>query len=381
MQTYTIPYGKNDTLDLLKMEGSPCVSLFMAFTEPGIDFQKNQIKFGNLLEKASRDLLAHGLSADEVSALLSPLLELQTDEDNWSNRNGSLAYFVSETVSACYEIPGRITDEVVVAPHFQIRRLLPLLEADTNYAILALNLGGARLYAADHMSITEMDISDAPEKASHFMVEGERSSVQRHGGAGEGSGSGQYFGHGEEDKNRELATDKFLSRLAGVVDNVLGNSNRHLLLAGESAIIGELRPKLKYAKVLEQVLDGNPKQKTAEQLHEASLPLLKPLLHEVRDATLGEIRRRQATDGAAVADDLLEILNAAQDGAVDSLFIRRAYRESGTYNTEAREIELAEDGSDLANQAALLTLAKGGRVYMSDETELPHSGMLAGLRF
>jgi hypothetical protein len=381
MQTYTIPFSANDIHELLNLDAEPCVSVSMAFAEPGVDYHQNQLRFTQLLDQLQSVLQSGGHSPELAQACMKPLQALLEDDDFWSNRSGSLAIYINERVSSIYELPGRIEDAVHIANCFQIRPLLPLLEADTECALLAVNLGGASLYALDHLAIRELELNGAPTSARDFLVEGERAGTQRHGGPGEGSGSGQFFGHGEEDRNRELATDRYLSELASAVDGVLANSNRHLLLAGESSVLGELRSKLKYPKVLEQVLDGNPRQKSAAQLHEESLPLLEPFLREVRDAILTDIRRRQATDGAAVADDLKEILTAAGDGAVDSLFVRADYRESGSYKAEARELELSEDGNDLANQAALLTLANGGRVYEADATELPHKGMLAGLRF
>src|SRR4029077_8562969 len=73
-----------------------------------------------------------------------------------------------------------------------------------------------------------------------------------------------------------------------------------------------------------------------------------------------------------------EILQAAHDGRIDTLFVARGVRLWGTYDPKARAIRIQENqttqrkgNEDLLDLAAIQTFQNGGQVYAVPQQEVP----------
>ncbi len=382
METYTIPIDIGDIRNLIKQAGDPCVSIYLDLASTDNPTQQNPLRLKNLLRQATRLLQSRGMSKDEIDGMLSDLYELMEDRKMMQDAGLGLALFASPGYCARFELVDCPMEQLSVNSMFMIRPLLELMAEDQPFHILAVSLGEPRLFEADRHSVRQLDLGNKLETVREQRIEGERAGMQQHGGSGEGTDSSRHFGHGEEDRNREKAISAYLKELGGIVDGLLAGSNDPLLLAGEESVVSELRPRLKHANLHEQVIDGNPRDRTPEQLQASGLQILESKLSESRMAALEEIRSRQAIDGKAVADDLQEIMDAARSGAVDTLYITVDCRLFGGTKGLSEELRTTYAGADLANLAAMWTIEKGGKVIMSTAAELGEGiQMLAGLRY
>lgn len=370
MKIYHVPYGVIDVTGMIRQAGQACVSIYMPVDLPGAGGQQNHPRLRGLLELSVRQLGELGHSEEESRRLLAELYDYLEGKDFRELAGTGLALFATEGYSAAFELATRPGEQVAVGADFLVRPLLAMVEPDFDFYILAVNLGGSRLYEADRHSIRAIDLGATVGAVREYRVERERAGMQQHGASGEGSSSTRYFGYGEEDRNRENAVTAYLEELGGVVDGLLAGSNHPLLLAGEASVIGELRPRLKYGQVMQQTLNGNPREKDSAELHAQAMQVLGPFITESRMAQLRKLRQRQSRDGSAVADDPGEILAAAHSSNVDTLYI-----------TPSR-CGVCNGVDDPANLAASLTLATGGTVQLVADEEIPGPvGMLAGLRY
>jgi hypothetical protein len=82
-----------------------------------------------------------------------------------------------------------------------------------------------------------------------------------------------------------------------------------------------------------------------------------------------------------------EILPAAHDGRIDTLFVARGVRLWGSYDEKNRKVRLEENqddqnsasGEDLLGLAAAQTFLNGGQVYAVPQQEVPDGQAMAAV--
>jgi hypothetical protein len=120
---------------------------------------------------------------------------------------------------------------------------------------------------------------------------------------------------------------------------------------------------------------------SAKDLHEKSWPIVQPALHASRRSALARYDELGGTP--RVTQDLSEVLSAAFDGRVDSLFAKSGAHLWGTFDGVDRKITRHDDpqpgDEDLINLAALSTIQNSGQVYVLSPEEMPQSQVLAAL--
>jgi hypothetical protein len=374
------------------------VSIYMPLVAGGAQAQQNPLRLRNLLDSAQRELETQGHKHDSVAAILAPLRSMQASDDFWRKPAPGLALFATHNENFSYKLPCNVSEQVCVEPRFEIRQLLPLAFDGGYFFMLCANLGGSQLFSGTRHHCTEIEIPNAPPGVEEFRIEDEPLGVKFHGGTGRGPRTGMFYGHNEQEENRDYAVTHYIEQLANAVDNKLDRSTYPLIIAAEAQLIGELRPRLKYPHLVDAVLSGNPRMQQPRELWDKAVPLVEGKLEAGRSALLEQIQERQGRDGHAVADNVGEVLFSAYSGAVDALFIasdfdKRGYFESSTGNiAELPPQEAGANGSpdagtastleSLVNLAAVYTVRNGGKCFISSREEMPGGqDIVALLRF
>jgi hypothetical protein len=80
---------------------------------------------------------------------------------------------------------------------------------------------------------------------------------------------------------------------------------------------------------------------------------------------------------------LTEVLLAAVDGRIDTLFLTKGVRQWGTFDAEKRVIKLHgaahPNNEDLLDLAAVQTYLNGGTVYVVEPAEVPGGDLSAAV--
>ena len=84
-----------------------------------------------------------------------------------------------------FRFPHRFKELVVVADHFHIKSLLPLLSGDKRFYLLALSQNQARLFQGSGYSVAEIDLKGVPDSLAEAVGYDERGAIFR--GHGEGT--------------------------------------------------------------------------------------------------------------------------------------------------------------------------------------------------
>jgi hypothetical protein len=132
---------------------------------------------------------------------------------------------------------------------------------------------------------------------------------------------------------------------------------------------------------MEQGITGNPDQLKAEELQEQAWPILEPHFRKAQE-TVAAKYREMLSKGLA-SHDIKEIIVAAGQGGVDSLFVAMGKEVWGTASPEIDNIQVHQEpqpgDEDLLDLAALQTLSNSGTVFVVPPDRVPDDKLLAAV--
>jgi hypothetical protein len=355
---------------------APCVSLYLPTHRSGAEVQQGPIRFKNLLREAEGKLLANGLSRARALEILQPARALLGDEIFWQRQSDGLAVFLAHNTYRRYRLPLSFRELAMVGNRFHLTPLMSLLTGDGRFYILALSQNRVRILEASRHSVRELDPGDIPDgMADALGSDWEQRSLQLHSGA---TGRGVFHGHGAgEDDKEELA--KFLNLVDNALLRLLDDRQTPLVVAAVGYLIDIYREVSKYPSLMEGGVEGNPDDRSAQELHARAWEVVKPRFSRAQQEAARRFRAKAGT--GLVSADVREIVLAAGDGRVDTLFVAVNAHCWGRFDAEERTVEEHDkpgpDGEDLLDRAALESLLRGGTVYALAQEEMPHGALVA----
>ena len=393
--------NREDLLSLRDAE-PPCVSIYMPTVRAAPESFQNRTRMKNLLRQAEEQLAERGEAA--VDELLAPARELMADTAFWQHPGDGLALFLAAGVTRHFQANEPFRELALVGDRFHLTPLLPLLNGNGHYHLLALSQNDVRLYAGDRDALREVELSGVPrsvQTALHYDVN--EHALQFHstpatpqtiGSRGRPSTSGQavpvgrrkgmFHGHGTVDDDAKEQVQRFCEVLADSLEKVW---HRHqpplpLVLAGVEYERAMFRAASKHPRILEQGVDGNTEHMSTGELLERARPVVEPLLQEPLQQAAAAFQDLAGTPRAST--DLEEVLLAAADGRVDTLFCDTTVQRWGRFDPGTRSLEVhgkREAGDeDLVDRAVHETVFHGGLAYpVTAETGLVSLGPVAAV--
>ena len=383
--TQTLPVTREQIRDLLQAPGCPCVSIYMPTFRAGVETQQNPIRLKNLLRVIQGRLAEIDMGDAQAAELTAPLRDLLDDQAFWQLQNDGLALFRSPEIFRAYRLPSSFDELAVVEKRFHLKPLFSLLNGDGRFYVLALSLKNVRLIAASHHSAEELDLPGVPRSMQEALGDLTYQDTQfKTGPRGKAVSRAPIFhahGSGEDDLKGEIlnffnladkALLKYMDREAPVV------------LAGVEYLLPRYKETTEHPHVLDEGLTGNPDLLSADELRDAAWEIVEPLFLEERRRAAERYGELLGTGRASSRYE--EILPAAHDGRIDTLFVARGVRLWGRYDGKGREVHLQEDQSgprdvseDLLDLAAAQTFLNGGTVYAVPQQEVPDGQAMAAI--
>src|SRR5438477_12793960 len=120
-----VAFSRNDLQGLVADHTAPCISLLMPTTRAA--GQQDKIRWRGLVREASERLQAQGMKPRLAEETLRPARELLEDVPYWLNVSQGLAGFIAPDTSRVFRLPLPVQERVVVAEHFHVKPVLPLL--------------------------------------------------------------------------------------------------------------------------------------------------------------------------------------------------------------------------------------------------------------
>ena len=368
-------FDRPDLETLLKAQARPCVSIFLPTERAGREIQQNPIRLKNLVREAEQRLSDLGIRA--VDSITKPARDLETDGAFWRHQGDGLALFLAPGFAESYTLPVAFEDLVVVADHFHLKPLLPMMSAGEHYWVLGLSQKYVKLFRGGRFSVGEVHLDGVPASLREALKFDDREpSLQSHG-AGRTRAIFHGQGLGKDDPKDDIK--RYFRLIDAGLHEILRNERAPLVLAGVDYLLPLYREVTEYPHVMVDGVVGSPEHVSTEQLHARSWEIVAPLFGRNRDGA--KARYLAVADTPGGTSDVKRAIRAAHQGRVDTLFAAVGEHLWGTWDetTEAIHIhERPEPGDvDLLDAAAAQAWLHGGTVFAVPPAEVPGGGRLA----
>lgn len=377
--------NREELQSLARLSGGPHVSIYLPTHRAGAQVQQNPIRFKNLLREAEDRLLEQGHGEGQVAEILEPARATLNDSQYWQHQSDGLAVFLGPGLCRRFRVPVSFEELVLVGERFHLTPLLPFLTGDGRFYLLAVSQKRVRLFEGSRDSVREIDLRDIPESLTEALgYDWEERTLQFHtgaSGAGQGKRRAMFHGHGVgADESKDEIT-RFLQLVDSGVSRLLADPQAPLVVAAVDYLIAIYREVSHYPNLLDKGLEGNPDVLSAEELHGKAWELVEPLFHQGEKAAAERFQELLGTGRAS--HELEQVIPAAVDGRVDTLFVAVGAHEWGRFDPDVRRIEVGDGpnggNEDLLDRAALESLLHGATVYAVDPGQVPGHGPVAAV--
>jgi hypothetical protein len=372
--------------NLIEAGSPPRVSIFMPMHRTGRDVREDPIRLKDLLREAEKALFDRGIDKRTVGRILEPAQAWLEDEAFWNEREDGLAILLTDGFSQAYRLPFTIDERATVNDHFDLRPLLALA-AEKQFYVLAVSMGGSRLLkcSTHQCSLVPLpaDVALNMDQAIRGEDEHQTHTVRR--GAGESpnpqGGAGAYHGQAQDIQQKEHEDLMFyLRQLDDGVRRVLPSQDVPLVLAGVDSVVPFYRKISSLRNLVQPEILGNPEHVANEVLLERAREMLEPVWHK----DLIELQERFGTGTARGLSsiDFGEILEAAETGRVDILFVPAGFAAAGRYEDHPEHVHVGAvpgEDTELLERAVTFTLQNSGAVVPVLREQMPGNGEIAAI--
>jgi len=369
---------------LLEDHHAPCVSILMPTHRRPPDTEEDPVRYRRLLAQATNELRQRDdLTTRERQELLAPL-EALTEPDFWIGHLEGLAVYRSRDGVGVYRLPGPVAEQVTIGDRFSLWQLLPFVEPEIHFFVLALSQGEVTLYEGDRLGLSAMNLPDLPADIQDAVgTEPAESPLPfySHRGGRDPMYTGTLGGVSDNEPDQ--------ARYFRIVDRVvcqrLAGDGAPLLLAAPAEEWDLYRQANHYPHLIERALDGNHDRDTPELLYQSAWPLVAPIFDERRREVITSYHTLSNSNRAT--DDLATIAIAAREGRILALLLAEGGSLRGKYDPKRGQIILpvAYDSDDTATDQELLNalaeeaLRYGGEVYVVPPAEMPVDTAVAAI--
>jgi hypothetical protein len=375
---------RDDIHTLAKMNAGWYVSLYLPTHRTGRELQQDPIRIKNLLSQAESRLVDNGVRSPEVKEMLAPGYRLLEDPLFLHQQSDGLALFFGKGFFRRYRLPRAFSEQAMVNSRFYLKPLLPLLNGNGRFYVLAISQKSVRLLAGSRHSIYELPTERLPKGlADTLKYDVLEKQVQFHTRSGERGGerAAMFHGHGEGKDDAKDQLLRYFRQIDSGLHDLLRNDHLPLVLAGVEYYLPIYREANSYSHLLDKVASGSPEGARDEDLHKQVWPLVEPIfLKPQHDA---EAQYRQFAGTGRTSCDVSEIVKASNQGRVAALFVALGKQQWGKFNADSGEVALqdkeAKDNEDLLDCAAVHTFLNGGTVFAVEENKVPGGTAVAAV--
>ncbi len=390
---------REDLTSLLQPQEGPTVSLYHPTVQAAVEPEENSLHLKNLLAGVKNELVERGVGRQDIDDLLRPAYDLLDERTFWQHQLKGLALFLTRSGMRYFRLPFEVDEIASIGDSVHLKPLLPVLNLQGHFFVLALAQDRVQMYRATEHSIEEIDLEQwgvptsltealryddlqKPELQHHPVTgQGRGAAGQAEFGEGPQERKGAFHGHGESGEGQKTQIRRFFNVLDDGLAKPLAAETAPMVLVG----VEYLRPIFKevtgYNHVLELGVDGNPEGFRPDEIHAKAWKVVQPHFRErIREA---KDRYHAGRVRGTASDDLSDVLASAYDGRIGVLFALRRAEAWGIFDLASRRADVhAERGPgdvDLTDLACRQTLATGGEVFVVEEADMPSATPVAAV--
>ena len=375
---------------LIESKGGPHLSIFLPGPPRPNETRQDATRLANLLRENRKTLVQHWMPESQADEMLSPVQGLCTDSEFLSGRRHGVAIFRSPDTFKTYAIEQPLLEKSVIGRTFQVRAILPQIQR-SSYHILTLSQNSVALLVGAGAAITEVDVPRLPKSFSFESanVTADRGAqVHSSGQAAFGKQAGVFHGQGGQRDSEKSELREYLRRVNDAVTTYLQAHEGLLILAGVDNLTSLYRSLSSFPRICELTISGNVDHTNFVDLHEKASMVMAEEWDRHRKKAAEQIREQREK---LVASDPEQILSAAHEGRIDTLFFDRNAELFGSFYPDSKTMketrqqpsgDPADPNCDLVDIAVVQTLLHRGIVHSVTENEMPlDAKMAASLRY
>jgi hypothetical protein len=359
----------------------PCVSIYTSANTSAVGGTKQGLtQFKKLLHTAAASFQGFSMNVAEAEELLtSHWRSIQENEPAHPGAEG-LAIFMSRDFFGRCHLPVATAERVVVGREFFIRPLLPFVPTDDRFFVLALSQKHVKLFEGSRRGIRERTMQEVPENL-HEDLQGlpfERQ-YQMHTASSPSSRQKGAVYHGPSLDHKDRLIHFFRDIDRGVAASLKGQQ-APLVVASVDYLFPIYKEANTYPDLLEDMVTGNPDLLSPYALHAASWRIIEKQLSEARARAFAVYQAH--INSSRTSSNLRKVVTAAERGLVRFLFLPSEGEQWGTVaDPETVHVHSGNEPGDdeLLNLAAVLTIRRGGHVYVLPANQLPEGAEAAAV--
>lgn len=377
---------REDLVSLSEPKGL-AVSFYLPTQRAGKPTRENPIRMKNRIAEVRQQLDSRGWDDRDIDGLLAPALTLLEDYEFWQHQLDGLALFMAEGEEHRLQVERDLPDLSVVGQRYHLKPLMPLLNEQDTFYVLAASLGKTRLFEVDRQSAREVDLpEDTPRSLAQslrFSDDDPDPTVRWHtvGRSESHELDAMYHGSGPEQPDRKMDILTFFRMLDNGVRKVAAGSEKPLMFMGVDYLHSIYEEANHYPHMMDgERVKGNPDQWSAEDIRKHSWEAVRERFEQPRrDA---EARYRELAGTGSTGDELEEVIRAGCDGRIDTLFVALDRQYWGTFDEESRTVadgEAGQEAEDLLDRAAVEALRTNAKVFPVATEEMPSDSEVAAI--
>ena len=377
MNEVFLPLPLDQMENLAKFKSPFCVSIYIPTYKTGKEQNQglSQAHLKAAIKESARSLLSQGMNPKAIDNYLEPISELLSDFQLWRNPSDGMVIFLSqENGLTYYQLPIEFDPYVYVGDHYYIVPLTPLFEFDSSFYLLTLSQDHVKLYMGNQYRLEDLYVNEfAPEVLEEAVgFDFEQKMLQfRSGQATHNAGSFHGRGEGKDDSTKEIIY--FFREINKGVNKAIEKRNAPLILACTDWLYPVYKEVNSYPNLYSKHLSGDPEFTPKSKLKENAWSIL-------RDYYSARKRQKidfynEVTHTPRASHQISDIITAAIQGRIDTLFIKKGAKVYGTYNSKNSCVILDSEKDNLnvslINLAATHTLLQGGHIFVLDQEDMP----------
>jgi hypothetical protein len=377
---------ENSLTELTANNQFPCISLYMP-TKSWQTLQavgEDKTRFRNLAAAVEELLVARGMRSPSAADLVAKLHEQTENPLLWREAQRGLALFSSPAWMRVFALPEPPPERAIVGERFYIKPLLSYLGRRGPFCILAVSEKSTKFLTGDHYRLDEVEVQGLPkslDKALNIDIAREAVSVMTTGGRGLGPRSAVFHGQGGARAHRKADLDAYFRQIDQAVTPFLKGATIPLIFAGVSYLFPLYRSVNKYPYLLGECIAGNTDLYSHDELRQRAWALVEPYYARSREMAAARFKQFHGTGRAS--DNVNELVWAARDGLIESIFVAIDGEQWGVIDGERHTIEPAEANQpraeELLDNIAVQTFRNRGMVYVVNRSQVPGKELAAAI--
>ncbi|MBD2339365.1 hypothetical protein H6G64_20555 [Calothrix sp. FACHB-156] len=369
-------FSREEIKPLLEQPKGNCVSIYMPAHPAGPEVRQDPIRFKNLIKEAEARLVDAGLEPQQATQLLQKAIDLDSPAFWEQIGEPGLAIFISQEFFHYYTLPISFPELVIVTDRFHVKPLLPILNGNGRFYILALSQQDVRFFEGTRYTINEIEVENIHKNLDEALQRDETANtfVQ----------PGEFYGQGSPDRDQH---QEDIRQFFYLIDKALHEKLREeaapLVLAGVEYLLPLYRQANSYQHLMVEGIAGNPEILSAKELHDQAWPIVEADFQKSQQEFLERFQQLFGGNTGKASNDLQKIIPAAYYQRVDSLLVAVGQQQWGLFDPSSETVYLHEEketgDEDLLDLVATHTLLNGGTVYAVPPEKIPYSTPVAAI--